>query len=115
MTARIIVDANAGPGTPIWQELQRTAGLATAEYVLLSKLHRAIPDVEILGKLMQPGTVLVTADRVLHMRAIRRGFRSYTLNEQGQITRQPLAGVPAPELPRSVHAELPLPTYQRSS
>src|SRR5262245_6523842 len=111
MPAQIIVDANAGPGTPIWEQLHCTVTVDAAEYFFLSKVHRAIPDVEIIDKLMRPDTILLTADRALHMRAIRRGFRSYTLNEQGQITRRTLPGVQVPELPQSVHAEL-LDDYQ---
>jgi hypothetical protein len=35
-----------------------------------------------------------------------RGFRSYTLNEHGQLTRRPLRGVRPPEPAQNVHREL---------
>lgn len=76
------------------------------EYVFLKDVHPGIPDVEIIEKLLQPETILLTGDRVLHMQAIARRFRSYTLNEQGQLTRRLLPDVPTVSLPLSVHSEL---------
>ncbi|MDA1052495.1 MAG: hypothetical protein O3C40_18720 [Planctomycetota bacterium] len=49
-------------------------------YVFLSESHPGIPDVEILDKLLHPGTVLLTGDCVLHERAIQQGIRSHTLS-----------------------------------
>ncbi|MFV1980818.1 MAG: hypothetical protein ACC655_06670, partial [Rhodothermia bacterium] len=59
---RVIVDENAGPGTAVWEQFQRAFGGEQCEYVFLAKTHCGIPDVEILDKLLRPGTVLVTGD-----------------------------------------------------
>jgi hypothetical protein len=88
MTTRVIVDENVGRNTALWHEFQRVLGGQPWEYVFLSEAHPGIPDVEILDKLLQPSTVLLTGDCVLHERAIRQGIRSYTLDQQGQLTRQ---------------------------
>ena len=108
MPIRVIVDEDAGLGTKVWEEFSRvwTRGDHEAAYVFLKDAHPGIPDVEILDKLLTPHTILVTGDRVLHMRALERGFRSYTLNERGQLTRRPLRGVRVSELPASAHRHL---------
>jgi hypothetical protein len=103
---RVIVDEGSGPRTATWDQFQRILGERPAEYLFLAEAHSGIPDVEILDKLLGPETILLTGDRVLHMQALARGFRSYTLNEQGQLTRRPLRGVRPPEPARSVHSEL---------
>lgn len=109
MPQRVIVDENAGPGTTLWEQYQRMVGDSPAEYLFLREAHPGIPDVEILDKLLLlllPETILLTGDRVLHMQAIARGFRSQTLNEQGQLTRRRLPGVRVSPPPQSVHREL---------
>ena len=107
MPRRVIVDENAGQNTALWCEFQRVLGGQPWEFVFLQEAHPGIPDVEILDKLLRPGTVLLTADRVLHARAIQQGIRSYTLNQQGQLTRQRQPGLKISKSPpRSVHTEL---------
>jgi len=107
MPRRVIVDENAGPGSGVWEEFQRARGGEQCEYVFLAETHRGIPDVEILDKLLRPGAVLLTGDCVLHMRALERGCRSYTLNEHGQLTRKRLPHVgKVKPMPRSVHSTL---------
>lgn len=107
MAKRVIVDENAGPGTKLWEQFQRTAGDEQYDYLLLAKSHRGIPDVEILDKLLQPGVILLTGDCVLHTRALAAGYRSYTLNEQGQLTGKTRSHVQVKKpLPKSIHANL---------
>lgn len=103
---RVIVDEGNGPNTATWDQFQRILGERPAEYLFLAEAHPGIPDVEILDKLLGSETILLTRDRVLHMLALARGFRSYTLNEHGQLTRRPLRGVRPPEPAQSVHREL---------
>ncbi len=103
---RVIVDEGNGPNTATWLQFQRVLGGRPAEYLFLAEAHPGIPDVEILDKLLGPETILLTRDRVLHMLALARGFRSYTQNEHGQLTRRPLPGVRPSEPPRSVLREL---------
>jgi hypothetical protein len=106
MPIRVIVDEGTGSNTPLWDQFQLALGERPAEYLFLAESHPGIPDVEILDKLVGPDTILLTTDRVLHTRALTRGFRSYTLNEHGQLTRRPLRGVRPSEPAPSVHREL---------
>ena len=107
MPRRVIVDENAGPGTEVWKQLQQGFGGGQCEYVFLAKTHSGIPDVEILDKLLRSGDVLLTGDCVLHMRALERGYRSYTLNEHGQLTGRRLPHVRTTKpLPKSTHSAL---------
>jgi hypothetical protein len=114
MPSQMIVDENAGPGTAVWEQFQQACGSEHFEYMFLAETHPGIPDVEILDKLLEPGVVLLTGDCVLHMRALQRGYRSYTLNEQGQLTRKRLAHVrKLKPLPQSVHSTLQADYRQR--
>lgn len=114
MQKRVIVDENAGPGTAIWEQFQQAIGGDQCEYLFLSKDHRGIPDVEILDKLLPAGTILLTGDCALHMRALEQGCRSYTLNEQGQLTRRRLPHVRKTKpLPKSVHSTLQADYYHQ--
>ena len=89
MTTKIvIVDENVADGSPLRKQFQQAMTGHKCRYVLLREVHRGIPDIEILDKLLHQGTILLTGDRVLHRQAIERGFRSYTLNEHGQLTRR---------------------------
>jgi hypothetical protein len=107
MPRRVIVDENSGPGSEVWIQFLQSLDGEDCDYLFISQLHRSIPDVEILDKLLQTDTVLLTADRVLHMRAIERGFRSYTLDEGGSLTGERLADVRLTKpLPRSVYSAL---------
>ena len=86
MSQRVIVDENAGPNSPAWEQYQRLVGDRSVEYVFLKDSHSGIPDVEILEKLLSIETILLTGDRVLHMHALARGFRSYALDDAGSLT-----------------------------
>ena len=104
---RVIVDENVGRNSSLWHEFQRVLGGQPWDYVFLSEAHPGIPDVEILDKLLQPSTVLLTVDCVLHERAIQQGIRSYTLDQQGQLTRQRQPRVTVSRsLAQSVHTDL---------
>ena len=94
---RVVLDECAGPDSLLARQFHRTLKPEQqVEFVALSKVHRAIPDSEILAKLLGPGAVLVTMDRVLHNQACDLGFRSYTLNDRGEIIRKKLHNVRAP-------------------
>jgi hypothetical protein len=112
---RVIVDENAGPETNLWALFQHERGNEECEFVFLAKAHPGIPDIEILDKLLGPGTILLTGDCALHMRALQRGCRSFTLNEHGQLTQKQLTGVAITKpLPQSVHSTLQLDYRHRS-
>ncbi len=104
----VIVDEGVGRETPLWRQFEQAMGERELEFLFIAQDHRGIPDVEILDKLLDPTKILLTGDRVLHMRALERGFRSYTLNEQGQITRKGLGSVRPDKkpAPASVHDSL---------
>lgn len=107
MTTRVIVDENVGEGSPVWEQFRQAMGGRECRFVFLKEAHRGIPDVEILDKLLHLDTILLTGDRVLHMRAIERGFRSYTLNEHGHLTRRRLRGIhPLKPMPQSTEKAL---------
>jgi hypothetical protein len=112
---RVIVDEGSGDTSSLWHQFQVWLGDRSAEIVWLATRYPAIPDVEILDKLLTPDTVLLTRDGVLHNRALAQSRRSFTLNAQGQLTRKPLplesrrvrASAPSvlPQLKASYHHE----------
>ena len=87
---QVIVDEGIGESAPLWQQWQAWLGDRSAEIVWLATRYPAMPDVELLDKLLTPDTVLLTRDGVLHNRALVQGVRSFTLNAHGQLTRTPL-------------------------
>jgi hypothetical protein len=101
---QVIVDEGIGESAPLWQQWQAWLGDRSAEIVWLATRYPAMPDVELLDKLLIPDTVLLTRDGVLHTRALAQGVRSFTLNAHGQLTRTPLplasrrVRVPAPSV-----------------
>jgi hypothetical protein len=105
---RVIVDNAVNEESPLWLMFQKWLGDRPAEHVFLEKAHKGIPDVEILDKLLDKSTVLLTLDCVLHNRACERRFVSFTLNARGQLQRKLLRGVnlPRKQAPPSVLKEL---------
>jgi hypothetical protein len=94
---RVVMDECVGLDSLLARHFQRSLRPDQAvEFTLLAKAHRAIPDSEILGKLLGPGTVLLTSDRVLHNQACDLGLRSYTLNALGKLIQEKLPDVRAP-------------------
>ena len=91
------------------------AGRPLAKIVWLATRYPAMPDVELLDKLLTPDTVLLTRDGVLHNRALAQGVRSFTLNAHGQLTRTPLplasrrVRVPAPSVLPQLKASYTVP------
>ena len=57
---RVIVDECIGPATTAVAKLRRQSGVARAEFVFLAVEHPGIPDAEILDKLLDAGSVLLT-------------------------------------------------------
>ena len=92
---RVIVDECIGPATTAVAEIRRQSGVARAEFVFLAVEHPGIPDAEILDKLLDAGSVLLTGDRVLHNLALGRGFRSFVHTPETGLTDRRLAGIPA--------------------
>jgi hypothetical protein len=105
---RLIVDENIHEGTPLLDLFRksRMGQTGVMEYEYLSVSRPGIPDVEILTKVLNAQTILLTMDRVLHMQALARGFRSFILDPEGHLTDRPLAEVPLKSVPQSVHKHL---------
>jgi len=74
---------------------QALAPTQRVDFIRLAECHRGIPDVE-LRRLLGPDTILLTMDRVLHNQVCDLGFRSYMLDEQGNLRRKKMSGIRAP-------------------
>jgi len=96
MKTRVIVDECVGAESALMQRFrQMLAPAQQVELVRLAESHRGIPDAELLRRLLGPDTILLTTDRVLHNQVCDLGFRSYTLDEQGNLRRKKLPGIRA--------------------
>jgi hypothetical protein len=104
---RVLVDEGVGAGDAIWSQTKRYFSEHSAALCFIAQDHPGIPDVEILDKLLDKNTILITHDCVLHNRACSLGYTSLTLSTRGKITHSPLPGVKLPaKQPPSVLKEL---------
>jgi hypothetical protein len=94
---RIIVDECLGQASPVLDELRQRLDGQPVVCVFLSVRHPGIPDIEILDKLMDARSALLTQDRVLHNRALDRGFRSFVHTPETGLTDRRLAHVAVPD------------------
>ena len=94
---RVIVDECVGQQSPLVGQLRQRLGERPVEFVFLATKHPGIPDVEILDKLLDVCSVLLTQDRVLHNLAIDRGFRSFVHTSESGLTDRRLTHVSAPD------------------
>ena len=92
---RIVVDECLGRAPPILEQLRRRLENREVELVFLAVEHPGIPDVDILEKLLDARTALLTNDRVLHNHAISRGFRSFIPAPQDGLVEHRLPDVSA--------------------
>ena len=90
---RIVIDECLGPDSPLLANLSAQLGDHPVELVFLAASHPGIPDVEILGKLLDGRTALLTRDRALHNLTIGRGFRSFAPSPDGSLTSRKLPEV----------------------
>ena len=90
---RIVVDECLGQNSPALSKLTRQLGGLQVELVFLAAKHTGIPDVEILDKLLDGRTALLTRDRALHNLTIDRGFRSFAPFPDGSLTSRKLPDV----------------------
>src|SRR5437764_451149 len=103
---QIIVDEGSHP---LVEQFRKFANPdPAAEWILIAEKHSGIPDAEILSRLLNHHTILLTCDRVLHNQACRLGYRSYTRDEKGQLRRHELRQFPTP-------APLPVPNRELQS
>ena len=90
---RIVIDECLGPDSPLLAQLTARLGGHPVELVFLAARHPGIPDVEILDKLLDGRTALLTHDRVLHNLTIDRGLRSFIQSPDGGLTNRKLPDV----------------------
>jgi hypothetical protein len=89
---RVVVDECVGQASEILEQLRCRLGSRPVELVFLAIEHPGIPDVDILDKLLEARTALLTKDRVLHNLAIGRGFRSFVHTPESSLIDHRLAG-----------------------
>jgi hypothetical protein len=94
---RVIVDECVGQASAVLEQLRCRLGDRPVKFVFLATEHPGIPDIEILDKLLDGRSALLTLDRVLHNLAIRRGYRSFVHTPESGLTDRRLAHVSAPD------------------
>jgi len=90
---RVVVDECVGQESPLVGQLRQRLGERPVTFVFLATEHPGIPDIEILDKLLDVRSALLTRDRVLHNLAIGRGFRSFVHTPESGLTDRRLAHV----------------------
>ena len=78
-------------------QLRQRLGEQPVKFVFLATEHPGIPDIEILDKLLDVRSALLTQDRGLHNLAIGRGFRSFVHTPESGLTDRRLVHVSAPD------------------
>ena len=94
---RVVVDECIGQEFPLVGQLRQRLGERPVKFVFLATEHPGIPDIEILDKLLDARSALLTQDRVLHNLAISRGFRSFVHTPESDLTDRRLSHVSAPD------------------
>src|SRR5216684_9365905 len=112
---RVVVGECVGRESPlVWQVRQRL-GERPVKFVFLATEHPGIPDIEILDKLLDVRSALLTRDRVLHNLAIGRGFRSFVHTPESGLTDRRLVHVSAPDRYLPVTRGTALDSYRHQS
>ena len=94
---RVVVDECVGQASEILEQLRSRLRDRPVELVFVAIEHPGIPDVDILDKLLDARTALLTKDRILHNLAIGRGFRSFVYTPESGLIDHRLAHVSAPD------------------
>src|SRR5262249_3075440 len=90
---RIVVDECLGPGSALLAQLTQLIGKQPVEIVHVAARYPGIPDIELLNKVLDGRTALLTRDRVLHNLAIGRGLRSFIPGPTGSLSDRKMPGV----------------------
>jgi len=112
---RVVVDECIGQTSALPEQLRSRLGDRPIKFVFLATEHPGIPDVEILDKLLDARTALLTQDRVLHNLAIGRGFRSFVPTSECGPTDRRLAHVSAQDKYLPVSSCAPRSSYAHQS
>jgi hypothetical protein len=83
---RVVVGECVGQESPLVGQLRERLGERTVKFVFLATEHPGIPDIEILDKLLDVRSALLTQDRVLHNLAVGRGFQSFVHTPEFGLT-----------------------------
>ncbi|HWX37133.1 MAG TPA: hypothetical protein VNZ53_58180 [Steroidobacteraceae bacterium] len=94
---RVVVDECVGQESSLVGQLRQRLDERPVKFVFLATEYPGIPDIEILDKLLDARSALLTQDRVLHNLAISRGFRSFIHTPESDLTDRRLAHVSAPD------------------
>ena len=86
---------NALVRIPLAGQLRERLGERSVKFVFLATEHPGIPDIEILDKLLDVRSALLTQDRVLHNLVIGRGFQSFVHTPEFGLTDRRLVHVSA--------------------
>src|ERR1019366_3132665 len=92
---RVVVDEWVGQESPLVGQLFEGLGERPVKFVFLATENPGIPDIEILDKLLDVRSALLTQDRVLHNLAIGRGFQSFVHTPESGLTDRRLVHVSA--------------------
>ena len=112
---RVIVDECVGQDSALVGQLRQRFGEQPVKFVFLATKHPGIPDIEILDKLLDVHSALLTQDRVLHNLAIGRGLRSFVHTPESGLTDRRLVHVSAPDRHLPVAHGAALDSYQHQS
>ena len=96
-------------------QLRSRLGDQAIKFVFLATEHPGIPDIEILDKLLDTQSALLTQDRVLHNLAMGRGFRSFVHTSESGLTDRRLAHVSAVDKYLPVSSSAPWSSYAHQS
>jgi hypothetical protein len=81
-----------------FEAFARRNDIPTSDCLFIQETHPGMPDSQIMHHYLDGTTILVTIDRPFHNRALRKGLRSYYLDEE-TITAKPLPGIrPKPDI-----------------
>ena len=112
---RVVVDECIGKTSALPGQLRRRLVDGPIQFVFLATEHPGIPDIEILDKLLDARSALLTQDRVLHNLAISRGFRSFVHTSESGLTDRRLAHVSAVDKYLPVSSGVPRSSYTHQS
>ncbi len=101
--------------TPCSLRNSASALVGAVKFVFLASEHPGIPDIEILDKLLDVRSALLTQDRLLHNLAIGRGFQSFVHTPESGLTDRRLVHVAVPDKRLPVASGALRDSYQHQS